>query len=720
MKLPLIRAVLCLLACGASALPAATLSFGHDGLDIDAGSLGKFTIEYPVFSDGQQKPVHKLVERKASGKSATIKYEDGLQVELSVGDAGKVNIKTSGVPADVKHVEFHMHIPIAYNQGGSWKLADKSGDFPKAKPATPHLFQGHAPALKLTNYEGKSLDITAPEYSFLQLTDNREWNWPIFHWKSVAPFDQHRQLTLTIGESGPVGGAKAKPLVDTFGQSTREEWSGKVKNMDELKGDVAAEKVYYEGLKPPTFDIYGGLPGSKEKLDLKATGFFHMEQKDGRWILVNPAGNAFFHLGPCGVVPNDDFTLVKGRESAYEWLPSPQGEFSSVFRKDSGGTIVSFHLVNQVRKYGVPYDDESYTARLIYRMKQWGFNSIGAFSSGGANARKAANFPTVAHLPLNPWEGIPRVPGIHETFDPFDEKVRALVEKNLAEHLPAQASDPLIIGWYIVNEPIYEQIPHIVPTLNGSHACKRRFVQWLSDKYKTIAAYNTAWGASAASFDALKDPGLAVQTDAAKADAVEFASFFLDEYLKLVCENTRKHDPNHLIIGSRLQPGTISHEWICRVMGKHVDVMSFNYYTYGLDTAFLKRIYEWTGGRPMMLSEFFWSSPKDSGLEGGREVSTQQERGLAYRNYVEQAAATGFVVGIEWFTLVDQSVTGRWFSGFDGERSNSGLIAVTDRPWKLMLAEAMKTNYDIYKVWFGERPPFVWDDARFKVTPEKK
>lgn len=92
---------------------------------------------------------------------------------------------------------------------------------------------------------------------------------------------------------------------------------------------------------------------------------------------------------------------------------------------------------------------------------------------------------------------------------------------------------------------------------------------------------------------------------------------------------------------------------------------------------------------------------------------SRSERGLAYRNYVEQSAALGFVVGIEWFTLIDQAVTGRWFQGFDGERGNTGVIAVTDRPWKVALGEMMKTNYDIYKVWFGERPPFKWNDPRF-------
>jgi hypothetical protein len=60
--------------------------------------------------------------------------------------------------------------------------------------------------------------------------------------------------------------------------------------------------------------------------------------------------------------------------------------------------------------------------------------------------------------------------------------------------------------------------------------------------------------------------------------------------------------------------------------------MSFNDYLYGLDKNFLRQVHEWTDGKPMMLSEFFWSSPSDSGLTGGREVGSQQERGLAYRN----------------------------------------------------------------------------------------
>lgn len=150
-------------------------------------------------------------------------------------------------------------------------------------------------------------------------------------------------------------------------------------------------------------------------------------------------------------------------------------------------------------------------------------------------------------------------------------------------------------------------------------------------------------------------------------------------------------------------------------MGRHLDVVSYNYYTFGVDAEALRRYHKWSGGKPVILSEFFWASPKDSGLIGGREVNSQQERGLAYRNYVEQSAALGFVIGIEWFTLVDQATTGRWFSRYNGESYNTGLISVADRPWKEMLAEMIKTNHSIYDLLLGKRAPFLWDDPRFRA-----
>jgi hypothetical protein len=714
---PPFKAILAVLACLAATMPAALsyaaeLKPAADGIAIEAGSFGAFTLTYPEFIDAAQGTVHKKIETKVSSPAgASVRYEGGAEVQVAIqGDA--VMLKFAGVPADVKSWKMTMLVDIGFAKGGQWRAGDTAGVFPAEKGKTPQFLSANGSSLQIKNAQGQSLSLQVPEYAFQQLTDNREWNWAVYHYQFIVPHNAD-QTTATIRITSDLT-ASAK-LVDAFGQSIKDEFPAKLKSEADLKADVAADQAYYAGLTPPQRDRFGGLPGSGEKLGLKKTGFFHTEQKGGKSWLVDPDGNAFFHLGVCGFIPNDDYTYVKGRESIYEWLPKAEGEFASAFRAQNGDENFSFYLANTIRKFGEPYTHEAYAARMIERVRKWGFNSIGAFSPPPPTAHVKANFPYVAHLPINEWEGVPRLPGAHEVWDPFDEATAAKIAENIAKELPAKAADPLLIGWFIVNEPRFDDLPRVIPSLPGKHACKQRLVESLRGKYTTVDAFNTAWQAKAKSFEELRDRGLAVTTAAAKADVKDFVGLFLETYFAQIEKLVRQYDPNHLLLGCRLQPITINDEALCRIMGRHVDVVSYNYYTYGVDTQALKQIHAWTGGRPMMLSEFFWSSPKDSGLVGGRDVSSQQERGLAYRNYVEQSAALGFVVGIEWFTLVDQSGTGRWFSRYNGEGYNTGLISVADRPWRAMLAEMMKTNYGIYKILLQENAPFAWGDPRFDV-----
>lgn len=702
-----------LLAFAVLAAPAslwsATYKTTDKGVSVEAGSLGQFELSYPAFSDGSQKAVHKLVEVRPAGSGAALKYEDGASVEVQAGAQGEVSFSFTNIPADVKSLSYEVLIDIAFNKGGTWKMGGKEGAFPKEKSAPPQIYSGNTSKAVITSAQGRSLSISSPDFAFVQLTDNREWNWGIFALKFFVPFNPDQliqKFTITADSA-----ASGKKLVDALGQSTLETWPEKVKSEAELKADAESEKAWYASLKTPERDAFGGLPGSGAKLGLKKTGFFHVEQKEGKSWLVNPAGNAFFQTGLCGFQPSDDYTYVTGREDIYEWLPKAGSEFATAFREGDASNF-SFYVANLIRKFGQPYDHDVFAARMIDRVRKFGFNSIGAFSQPPPTAATKASFPYVLSLAINEWEGIPRIQGAWEVFDPFDEKVRSLIEQQLAKTLPARADDPLLIGYFIINEPRYDELPKVLPALNGQHACKRRLVQFLHEKYKTIAAYNAAWGASAAGFEALNDAGLAVTTDAAKEDITTFTGIFLEAEFELVSSNFRKHDKNHLLLGNRLQPVTIDNEQLCRIAAKHIDVMSYNYYTYDVDKALLKKVHEWTGGKPMLLSEFFWSSPRDSGLTGGREVLSQQERGLLYRHYVEQAASLGFVVGIQWFTLIDQATTGRWFSKYNGESANTGIFSVTDRPWKLMVEEMARTNNGIYDVLLGERAPFFWERAK--------
>ncbi len=702
--------------------PSLAAHLTQDGLSIEAGSAGQFTLKYPVLVGERWDDVLKPVETKVSGDSAALAFDGATRIAVTWNPAeGTLVFTPANIPATRKSLRSEMLIDFSYVNGGAWQIGKgKETPFPLQQPAKPHLFQGNAEKLTLRNFEGATLTLEVPANSFQQLTDNREWNWKIFGWQFNAPCTSGAgplEVKLTLGAPS----ATPVKLVDRFGQSTRVDFPAKLKSEEELKPDRQTEAAWLAGLQPPALDRFGGLPGSGARFGLKKSGFFHVEKKGPRWLLVDPEGNAFFHLGVCAFGPSDDYTYFAGRERIFEWLPPHEGEFASAFNPDPywNRLAISFHLVNTIRKFGRPYDSASYTARMIERVRKWGFNSAGGFGAGDAGVRERMNFPHVAHLPLSTWEGFPDVPGCHGIFDPFSAKLRDHCDQVFAARLPPSAADPLLIGYFLANEPLWEEIPGAVAALDGSHDCKRKLASFLEEKYKSIDAFNRAWGTSLKTFGDVSEHGLPVKSDAAKADLQAFTGVFLDAYFRLITETFHKYDKNHLLIGNRLQPGTINNETACRLSGKYMDVVSFNYYTYGFDQKLLSRIRSWIGDRPMFFSEFYFSSPPDSGLlGGGQDLASQRERGLAYRHYMEHAAALGYVVGIEWFTLVDQAATGRFFEKYNGEAANTGLISVADRPWKPMLEEMLKSNYGIYQVLFGERPPFEFSHPRFAAKTE--
>ncbi|MBI4719972.1 MAG: hypothetical protein HY770_01805, partial [Chitinivibrionia bacterium] len=327
----------------------------------------------------------------------------------------------------------------------------------------PHLFQGNASGFALTSPAGATTEFTVPEYSFQQLQDNREWGWNIFQWHFWTPFnkDNPDYVIRVEGAASPASVAgKAAFIVDPFGQDAKERFEGRVGGEEELVRDVEEEKSYYESLTPPLFDRFGGLADSAAKMALEKTGFFHVEKKGGAWVLVDPDGNAFFHLGVCAFSPHS-YTYVKGRESTYEWMPPRDGKFKSAWNPEPywNPTSVSFHLANMIRKYGGPISLADFQDRMIERVRKWGFNSIGAFSEVDKAVVAKRSFPYVAHLPsASDWNGIPAIPGIRETFDPFDEKVKAEFDRQCGK-LAESADDPLLIGYFVANEPTHEAVP---------------------------------------------------------------------------------------------------------------------------------------------------------------------------------------------------------------------------------------------------------------------
>lgn len=505
--------------------------------------------------------------------------------------------------------------------------------------------------------------------------------------------------------------------VDRYGQFKNVDFAAKVKSDAELRKDYELDRLYYNSLKPPKRDKYGGLLNSKKSLGLKTTGFFHTQKlSNGRWVIVNPLGNAYFSLGVCGVAyVGDTYTLIKGRESIYEWLPTftkdaahADNKYRTAFLNGERPGEFSFYVANRIKKFGKPFNNSEFYDESVYRLRKWGFNSEGGWSH--SNGNQELNFPQVrmASLP-----GHLTIPG-SSIYDIYRADFKSGVNEGFKKHnLAERANSPLIIGYFFGNEIDYHQFKNIIPSKKASEvATKKALVDFLQKRYNNISGYNKAWETAFKSFSELNEAAISLTTEKGVEDMHAFFEIYMDKFYGEVITEFRKFDKNHMTLGDRYFTPVMQDEALrnilCRVAAKHLDILSYNYYAYEVDTERLKKMYD-LYGKPIILTEFHYGDPTQGQTSSIQMMDDEKGKGEAYRSYVENVAATGFVVGTHWFEYLDQAVTGRWFQGFFGEGFGVGLLNVADRPYKVFLNEVMKTNYNIYNVMLGKQKPFQYD-----------
>jgi hypothetical protein len=127
-----------------------------------------------------------------------------------------------------------------------------------------------------------------------------------------SPTLEIRSVTLSTNDPGDAV-LEGKPLVDELGQYTHADWPSKAHSLAELKSHWAAEETALKDA-PTNRDSYGGFSDTHAK----ATGFFRVEQIEGRWWFVDPDGHLFYSTGLNGVGVSSG-TRVAGqhvRESA--------------------------------------------------------------------------------------------------------------------------------------------------------------------------------------------------------------------------------------------------------------------------------------------------------------------------------------------------------------------------------------------------------------------
>ena len=193
----------------------------------------------------------------------------------------------------------------------------------------------------------------------------------------------------------------------------------------------------------------------------------------------------------------------------------------------------------------------------------------------------------------------------------------------------------------------------------------------------------------------------------AAADLRQFSEEMIARYVEIPAKALRKVDPNHLNLGMRYAYIT-DKSLLCG--SGCFDVFSINSYQL-TPLEPVEQVAGWLD-KPVMVGEFHQGA-LDAGLtaHGIRGVTTQEQRGCAYRYYVEQGLTNPYFLGAHYFQLNDQSCLGR----FDGENYQIGLVDVCMQEYEAMTAAMKECHSHMYQVAAGETP--AWDTEPEDIEP---
>jgi hypothetical protein len=486
------------------------------------------------------------------------------------------------------------------------------------------------------------------------------------------------------------------PLLDKLGQSTLHQWPGKSRTAKEVSECLRAQLAgAYAHHYPDSWSRWGGWKGKQ----LEATGFFRVAQADGRWWLVDPQGCVFWSSG-LDCVGVDTVACYSGLESALAWMPDPQGLYHEIYtERQSKIPHINYLASNLIRTFGKGWHTK-WAQITLGELRRLGFNTIGNWSEWQIARQSGVPYTR----PLRPnYEQMPLVyRDFPDVFHPDFNKVCA----DFASQLEETRDDPAFIGYFLMNEPTWgfaEETP-AAGMLFNTLACHTRTAlsQFLHERYGADTALSSAWGLRATLRQIAEGEWLQALTPQANADLADFSAIMVNRFFSGLSNACKAVDSHHLNLGIRYY--TVPPAWALDGM-RHFDVFSMNCYRQKLPAAEMAHISE-SLNQPILIGEWHFGA-LDVGLpaSGIGHVPTQEDRGKAFRLYVEDAAAKPWCVGTHYFILYDQSALGR----FDGENYNIGFLDVCNRPYEPLAAAARLSHERLYAVATGEVAPF--DDA---------
>ncbi len=273
-------------------------------------------------------------------------------------------------------------------------------------------------------------------------------------------------------------------------------------------------------------DAFGGYSA----IQREATGWFRVEQVNGRWMFITPQGHGFLALG----ANHTGRYLKEAHQSA------------SLYERVAGDSLRAQEAMYQ------------------------------AYQAAGLNAGEA-------YLPLDPYlrQRIPYIahfnyPGSKHAFNVFDDSVQTAFRRALIPACRRIANDSLVLGVAFVDLPIWDsRRVNFFRSLPATAPGKAEYVRFLKDRYSAdIQRLNEAYGTQFSTFDNLLSTttwALNANHPPVRQDDELFLGRIAAVLYPLLKDIVRQGAPHHLFMGERYVLRMVP-EPVLRVAGQYVDI----------------------------------------------------------------------------------------------------------------------------------------------------
>lgn len=372
--------------------------------------------------------------------------------------------------------------------------------------------------------------------------------------------------------------------------------------------------------------------GTYKYLRTDSTGYFYTKKIDGRWWMIDPNGYAGINIAATSFtsssIQNDyDITKQIGYNGTGNFLSSETQ------------TKTGYNLQN--------YNTFSFTRRLNFFLNY-------------KNVRK------------NYYSTPSAVQGSLDHVVVFDPAFVSYCDDLARTSVLPYATERDLLGYFTDNEINFnqDQLQNFVKDLSPGDPSR--------DSALVFAAQRGLSESDCINYTSKV-------TEAIKQ---EFAISLALKYYKVVSEAVRKYDPNHLILGSRLNGRPRAIPGVVAASQKYMDVTSVNFYDRWSPNEQIA-LASWTSDKPCLVGEFYIKdinifSSAQSGA--GWYVNSQASRGKFYQNTCLELLKNKCYIGWHYFRYQDDT------------DSNKGIVNASGTEYTDMTSYMDELNSKIYRI----------------------